>query len=273
MRSLLATIAVCLSGVSHALAAAPDLSRWKLTLPIDADHDGRADELADPGRAEIPPWFRRDGQTLVFHAHAGGARTSANTAFARSELREMQADGRLAAWDCLGARRSLLIEQTLVETTLAKPEASIGQIHDARNDNLMILYKGPEGGNGRSDSGRIELRWNNAASRETLDEAYALGQPMRLLIAAGQGVISVSYRNLATGADRRLEARLDPATIHGACYFKAGLYVQACSRVDAQGLPNEACARKGWPDSRYDRPDAAATLSIRRLLLDQLPGD
>lgn len=248
--------------------AAPELSRWKLTLPIDANRDGRADEIADPADVELPPWFLHRGGNLVFHANAGGARTSTSTAYARSELREMQADGRPAAWDCLHAKRSLLIEQRLVETTTAKPEASIGQIHDARNDNLMVLYKGPKGANGRSDTGRIELRWNNAAGRETLDEAYTLGQAMRILIVADHGLLRVSYRNLASGASRSVKARLDPAVIHGACYFKAGLYVQACSRLDAQGGPNGTCAHKAWPEARYDTPEAASTLEIRRLILD-----
>ncbi len=249
-------------------AAEVDFSRWKLTLPVDADGNGRADEIADPASTSLPPWFERSEEGWVFRAAAGGARTSGNTAYARSELREMEASGRPAAWDCLAASRSLHLEQRLLATTPAKPEVVIGQIHDARNDNLMLRYVGPRGANGHSDTGRIEMLWNNAARAGTLDPAYTLGQPMVVDIEIRQGRLAVRYRNLASGLDRQLDATLDPARIEGGCFFKAGLYIQACSRIDLAGRPNQACLGKGWTEARHDAPEARAEVLIRALELD-----
>lgn len=242
-----------------------DLKRWKLTLPVDVNGDGKADEVSNLWGYSNPPWFHATPQGMVFRAHAGGSRTSGSTAYARSELREMTAAGRPAAWDCLNDTRSLVLEQAVLATTTAKPEATIGQIHDAKNDNLMFKYVGPAEANGRSDTGRIELLWNDAAQREVLDAAYTLGQPMRVSVTVNKGELEVVYRNLASGVDKRIDAKLDPTRIAGACFFKAGVYIQACSKLDSSGKPNAVCEKKGWEARRYDAPEAYAEVLIRRI--------
>ena len=243
------------------------LRDWKLTLPVDNNQDGKADEVTSLAGYENIPWFRRTPQGIVFRAPAGGARTSDATAFARSELREMAAPRTPAAWDCLAATRRMDIRQSLQHTTTAKPEVAIGQIHDARNDNLLIKYVGPSDANGEQDTGRIEVYVNNAAQHELLDAAYALGQTMQITVHAKHGRLEVDYRNLQSGVERTVVAQLDAASIAGACYFKAGLYIQACSRMDMAGKPNPVCLKKAWPERRYDAPEAWAELLISDLVL------
>jgi hypothetical protein len=245
-----------------------DLARWKLTLPTDNRKADKADEVTNLSGYANPPWFRPTPDGIVFRAVAGGARTSGSTAYARSELREMNAAGRLAAWDCTGETHSMVLEQTLLHTTTAKPETTIGQIHDARNDNLMIKYVGPNGADGEHDTGRIEIRLNNDTEGETLDPAYTLGDPMWLTIAVDHGTVQVDYRNLRSEVHHQANGALNPALIVGACYFKAGLYIQACSRVDLSGKPNPVCEKKGWPERRYDAPEAWAEVLIRQLRLE-----
>ncbi len=261
-------VAALLGMLALPVQADPGLARWKLTLPIDADGNGRADEIADPAATELPPWFRKTPEGLLFVAPAGGARTSDNTAYARSELREMEAPGKAAAWDCLKASRSMKLSQRLLSSPLAKPEVAIGQIHDARNDNLILRYVGPAVADGRRDTGRIELLWNNASRRELLDAAYTLGQPMDITITIRQGRLEVAYRNAASGVVKQVDAALDAGLVSGACFFKAGLYIQACSRTDLAGLPNAACRKKGWAAARYDAPETSASLLIEALELD-----
>jgi len=260
-----ALLVCCVAVADDAPLSTSGLSRWKLSLPIDANGDGKADEVARLSGYSNPPWFHSTPQGIMFRANAGGARTSGNTAYARSELREMDEAARPAAWDCLHDKRSLTLEQVLLHTTTAKPEATIGQIHDAKNDNLMLKYIGPAKANGRSDTGRIELQWSDSAQRDILDKAYTLGQPMQVRIAADQGTLRVIYRNLASGLEKRVSAQLDVASIVGACYFKAGVYIQACSRIDSDGKPNAACEKKGWDARRHDAPEAYAELLIRRI--------
>jgi len=275
--------AFCILGMS-CLAACHDVARistdstvssgislrdWKLTLPVDKDHDGRADEVRNLQNYANPPWFQPSSGGLIFRVPAGGARTSSATAYARSELREMDSDGARAAWDCTQSRRVLILKQALIRTTVNKPEATIGQIHDTRNDNLMIRYRGPHHADGQHDTGRIEVRLNDSSSGEVLDNAYTLGQPMWISIAVDQGVLQVSYRNLQTGTERMVSGQLDADRVAGACYFKAGLYIQACSRTGLDGRENTVCARKAWPENRYDVPDAYAELRLFGLAVDK----
>lgn len=259
-------IAICgPAAAQQALLTTSELRYWKLTLPLDADGDGKADEISRLAGYRNPPWFTPTAEGILFRANAGGARTSGSTAYARAELRELDESGRPAAWDCLGDTRHLKLEQVLLHTTTAKPEATIGQIHDARNDNLMLKYIGPAKANGYSDSGRIEVLWNDAAQRAELDPAYILGQPMQVELAVTKGSVQVNYRNLASGVEKHIEARLDSASVVGACFFKAGVYIQACSRLDAYGKPNTVCEKKGWEARRYDAPEAWAEVLIRRI--------
>jgi len=246
---------------------ADPLRDWKLTLPVDNNQDGKADEVTSLAGYENIPWFRRTPQGIVFRAPAGGARTSDATAFARSELREMAGPRIPAAWDCLAATRRMDIRQSLLHTTTAKPEAAIGQIHDARNDNLMIKYVGPPDANGEHDTGRVEVNVNNAAQHDLLDAAYLLGQTMQITVRAEHGRIEVNYHNLQSGAERTVVAQLDAPSIVGACYFKAGLYIQACSNTDMAGKPNPVCRKKAWPERRHDAPEAWAELLISDLAL------
>lgn len=264
---LLALLLASIHGLSLAqtVLKPADLGVWKLTLPLDENGDGRADEVKQLDGYENPPWFKPVKDGIVFRANAGGARTSQGTAYARSELREMTAGGQPAAWDCTGDTRSLFLEQALLHTTTAKPEATLGQIHDAKNDNLMLKYSGPKNANGISDTGRIDLLWNDAAEREALDPAYALGDVLQVKIAVDKGQVQVDYRNLRSGLAKRVEARLDPASVKGACYFKVGVYIQACSKLDSRGEANAQCAKKGWREERFDAADAYAEVLIKRI--------
>ena len=70
-----------------------DLSDWYLTLPVDRDKDGKADRISESDLSngwEDPQFFftSEDGG-LVFRSPVAGAKTSSNTNYARTELREM----------------------------------------------------------------------------------------------------------------------------------------------------------------------------------------
>ena len=74
-----------------------DLIKWTLTLPIDADGDGKAETIKEKqlsNKFEIAPYFYtgKDGG-MVFAATVEGSKTSKKTSFTRSELREMLREG------------------------------------------------------------------------------------------------------------------------------------------------------------------------------------
>src|SRR5439155_891934 len=94
------TTTTTLTGSTKFPSQVLDLQNWKLTLPIDANGDGKADEIVQPQLASfilVPPFSVSDGGTgVVFWANCGGATTS-GSGYPRSELREMNG-GTVAAW-------------------------------------------------------------------------------------------------------------------------------------------------------------------------------
>ena len=70
-----------------------ELIDWYLNTPADDDGDNRSDRISETNLAngyETPSYFYtgRDGG-MVFRVTVGGAKTSANTSYVRTELREM----------------------------------------------------------------------------------------------------------------------------------------------------------------------------------------
>ena len=70
-----------------------DLLGWYLSTPADDDNDGRSDRIPEvalaKGATDERYFFTADDGGMVFRATVAGARTSANTRFTRTELREM----------------------------------------------------------------------------------------------------------------------------------------------------------------------------------------
>ena len=70
-----------------------DLLGWKLNTPADDDNDGRSDQIGevDLARGAIDQryFFTGPDGGMVFRATVAGAKTSKNTQFTRTELREM----------------------------------------------------------------------------------------------------------------------------------------------------------------------------------------
>ncbi len=244
------------------------LQSWKLQLPTGPSN--ASTEISQPTLATYSnsPWFTLNGDksAVLFRANAGGSRTSTNTAYSRSELREMSAGGNtVAAWDCMGATRKLHIEQVLTHTPVIKAQASIGQIHDQTNDNLMLFYRGPSTANGTTDTGSIEVYFNDHAINMVLDTAYHLGDRMAVDVSVATGMVTVHYQNLTTGKTTDVGPVSLTGTI-GQCYFKAGVYVQSCSTTDSNGNTNTECVAKNFP--RYDTADAYAELAVSRVTLN-----
>ncbi|MCQ8878331.1 polysaccharide lyase family 7 protein [Pseudoalteromonas shioyasakiensis] len=78
---------------SLAPAANFDLSDWYLGVPIDENGDGKSDSISERELAagyQHPQWFyTADDGAMVFKVAIDAPKTSANTSYSRSELREM----------------------------------------------------------------------------------------------------------------------------------------------------------------------------------------
>ena len=78
-----------------------DLADWKLTLPVDRDYDGKADEVSEADLAQgwsDPSFFYTDPVTggLVFRVPQNASATTIKSGYPRTELREMLRAGDLS---------------------------------------------------------------------------------------------------------------------------------------------------------------------------------
>jgi len=228
----------CAVGAPPCAAEVPakvlDLSCWKLTLPVDTDHPGRPDEIIHPELnvfADPERFFVHDASDgVVFRAACGGAATKGSK-YPRCELREMTSHGETeAAWGTDdGSTHTMTLALAITKTPAVKKHVVCAQIHDARDDVMMVRLEGKTLFIERNKVGDVDL-----------DSDYALETPFDLKIQAGDGRIRVWYDDAL---------KMDWQASRAGCYFKAGCYTQSN------------------PD-KGDAPDSCGEVVIRRLQID-----
>ncbi|MBS1210462.1 MAG: hypothetical protein H6R19_2860 [Proteobacteria bacterium] len=245
------------------LAALGKLRDWKLHLPVAGPGREWAAEVTQPVLANLHrfPWFFVDsaGDGVVFRANAGGVRTSNNTRFARSELLEMsteyvgdkQVRYERKGWDLADqVERRMFLRQKITAVPLQKPQVVVGQIHNAKDDVLMVKFEGDSPGQ-RSNTGVLQIRLNNAKVTHVIDPAYVLGTVFSVEIIARAGKISVLYNGQPTVVKEA------PVTIDTRnCYWKAGMYVQSSNR-------NSSTYKNGFADEQADEYGEVKVYELR----------
>lgn len=208
-------LAVVFSCAGPALATDPpsrvlDLSGWKLTLPVDTELPGRPDEIVFPTLASFadPAHFFVRDQGVVFRAPCGGV-TTRGSSYPRCELREMAPGGKEeAAWSTTDtALHTLHLTAAINQLPARKPHVVIAQIHDAKNDLLMVRLEGDKLFIERQEGGDVPLH-----------RPYVLGTPLDIKIAAGSGRVQAWLGG---------ELKMDWPVARKGCYFKAGCYTQS----------------------------------------------
>jgi hypothetical protein len=192
-----------------------DLTNWKLTLPTDANGDGKADEIKQPTLAEFkfaPFFYERADGGYQFRAPCDGA-TTTGSKFPRSELREMENGGKdLADWDTDdGAVRKLTVDVAFTLLPDTKPHVVGIQIHDGSDDVTTLRLEGTDLWVTKGDKKHTKIAIG-----------YQLGTR-----------IVVSFQASAAGIRWFLNGN-HVATIDGTyegCFAKCGCYTQASSRV------------------------------------------
>lgn len=214
----------CKSSVNKtgtAPASVLNLTNWKLTLPADGCDDNEwADEVTQPELATFRDtrfFTVNSARGVVFRARVDGARTSSNTKYPRSELREMTDRGeKRANWSNKssgdGVHR-MTMEAAITATPSSKPEVVAAQIHDSSDDVMMIRLYGR----------RLVVDADDSKVRLLLDEDYQLGQRFTVSITASNGNIRVVYNGSRTVDYRRSGSGM---------YFKAGCYTLSNTSYD-----------------------------------------
>ena len=144
-----------------------DLSDWSLSVPTDTDDNGKADQIKEKelsGLYSSEYFYTAPDGGMVFKCPIGGFKTSANTTYTRSELREMLRAGDYnidtkgpsknnwvlksspnakdaGGYD--GTLKATLAVNHVTKTGDAKHvgRVIIGQIHAEHNEPLRIYYR------------------------------------------------------------------------------------------------------------------------------------
>jgi Alginate lyase len=189
-----------------------DLQGWKLTLPVT-----NAPEIKQPALSVYESSHfshLSDCTALVFKTPIGGG-TTPNSSYSRTELREMTPDGtKLASWSNTSGTHEMSWRVAVDTAPPAKPQFVVGQVHDAEDDVVQVLY---DGGEGEEEGGSITYRWLGKTSG-VLVSGYQLGTYVDLRIVASGGAFNL----YANGALKATESR--PSS---GLYFKAGSYPQS----------------------------------------------
>lgn len=197
-----------------------DLSNWKLTLPTGPSTS--ATEVKQPQLAAFStsPWFTLNANrdAVIFRAPiacktttgpACGSRTSTNTSYARSELREMTNNGTAnAAWSMTSGTHTMEVNLAFTKLPSGKPHLVGAQIHDGSDDITVIRLEEKSLWVTQGDNTHHKLITNN----------YTLGTRATIKFVASGGKVQVYYNgSLQTTISTNATGN----------YFKTGAYTQA----------------------------------------------
>ncbi|MDU0353771.1 polysaccharide lyase family 7 protein [Paraglaciecola aquimarina] len=145
LKMSLALISTCLFTTAQANTLDPtqppssnfDLTDWNISIPIDSNKDGKADTVPEKYLAKgftIKPFFYtgQDG-AMVFMSHVGGAKTSKNTKYSRTELREMLRRGKTTV-----ATKGLSKNNWLFSTVSSREHKKVGGIDGRLEATLAV---------------------------------------------------------------------------------------------------------------------------------------
>lgn len=204
-----------------------NLANWKLTIPINTEHDGNPDEIKQPElNTYTSEYFftNKTGDAVTFKANAGGDTTPGSN-FPRSELREMTNNGKeRASWSSASGTHTLFIDQRVTHLPDVRKHIVIGQIHDATK---YIMFFRLEDKN--------LLLSVNGGDREILDDHYLLGTRFNVKLVVQHNETRVYYNG---------ELKYTYQGSFSGAYFKAGAYVQSACK-GGHKTEGELCSAYG----------------------------
>lgn len=245
-----------------------ELQDWYLGVPIDENGDGKSDSISENSLVagyEHSQWFYRDADgALVFKAPIDAPKTSTNTSYTRSELREMLRRGdtsistkginannwvfsthsssdRNAAGGIDGELTATL-KVDYVTTTGSSSQVGrviIGQIHATNDEPARLYYRKLPGNtkgsiylaheiNGGNDL-KFDLIGSNSSSASNPSDGIELGEVFSYSIkVSGNDLIVSIYRDGKPTVTQTVD--MSNSGYHNSSgeymYFKAGVYNQ-----------------------------------------------
>lgn len=191
-----------------------DLTSWKLQLPVPAD-PSHIVEIKQPqlSRYAKSPYFlvadkTNCGAGVRFRAPITGPHTSGSH-YARSELREMTADGKSnASWSSTFGTHTFEETIAFAATPTGKPDVVGAQIHNAAEDISLLVLRGTN----------LYITNSGAGTSVLVSAHYSLGTFIDMKWTVSDGTTRAYVNDV-------LQLSFDRA--YAGAYFKAGAYPQA----------------------------------------------
>jgi len=192
-----------------------DLQSWKVTLPTGGDD---AEEIKQPELATFAadPWFvaTENCDGIRFRSAVNGA-TTGNSAYPRSELREMVSDGSdEAGWSTTEGTHTLTAKLAFTATPNDKPHVVGAQVHGGDDDVTVFRLEGTE----------LWITDGDEPHHHLITDNYQLGTVFEAKFVASDGKIEAYYNG---------ELQTTVESDASEAYFKTGAYTQAnCEKSD-----------------------------------------
>lgn len=180
---------------------------WNLGVGYPSGHVDISPERLKSGWSEAPYFYvTQDGAWVHFQVPMNGGRTSSNTKYPRTELREYR-NGTKAAWSGSSGTHVMSYRAKVIHMEDDKPEMVIGQIHDGSDDTLQIRCEGT--------TWRASI---NGTEHSTTLGNFAWGTEVAIEIRLQSGTLTIKVNGTT-------KITTNPGYGSGQ-YFKIGCYAQ-----------------------------------------------
>lgn len=191
---------------------------WNLGVGYPSGHVDIAPGTLEDGWSEAPYFYvTEDGQRVHFQVPMNGGKTSSNTKYPRTELREYIGSSK-ASWSGSSGTHLLSGTTRIIHMEDDKPEIVVAQMHDDADDTLQIRCEGT--------TWRASI---NGEIHPTSLGTFAWGTDVNWRIFLDDGQLQISING-------SVKINTDPGYGSGQ-YFKAGAYAQQNS-TDQDNPPN-----------------------------------
>jgi hypothetical protein len=189
---------------------------WNLGIGFSSGHTDISPSQLQNSYVNSPYYVKNSSGTAVqFQVFMNGGRTSSNTKYPRSELREYQtgSTSTKASWSGSSGRHIMRGKTRIMHMAPEKPEVVVAQMHDGGDDTLQIHVTGSSATG--PQTWRLKLHGSTVA---TIASSVALGTEVAWDIDVNNG-------NLTVKIDGSTKYTGNPGFGSGQ-YFKVGDYPQ-----------------------------------------------
>lgn len=189
---------------------------WNLGIGYPSGHVDKSPQQLLDGFSEAPYFYiTSDGLRVHFQVPMNGGKTSANTKYPRSELREYKSDNvTKASWSGSSGTHIMSGVTRVIHMAPIKQEMVIAQIHDGSDDTLQIRVEGT--------TWRASI---NGTESSTVLGTFSWGTDVAWEIRVASGTLTIKINGTT-------KITTSPGYGSGQ-YFKVGCYAQQNSTDQA----------------------------------------